>query len=211
MSYEEKAREDVVWGVKTMCQKGYVCATGGNVSARISGTDQFIITPSSRDYETMTKHDLIIVNLDGEIISGKYKPSIETHMHRLIYLNRTDVDCIVHMHSKFSIAVASLKGMSGIPPFDFEMLGYFGGRIPFAPFRLPGTMELAETVVDSMGESMGAIMANHGAIGVGKTMKDAMIKCDIIEKSCETYLAILAAGEVNPIPEEVIKKFTGAA
>jgi ribulose-5-phosphate 4-epimerase/fuculose-1-phosphate aldolase len=62
-----------------------------------------------------------------------------------------------------------------------------------------------------MGESMGIIMANHGAIGVGKTMKDAMTKCDIIEKSCEAYLAILAAGEVNPIPEEVINKFKGVA
>jgi L-fuculose-phosphate aldolase len=115
------------------------------------------------------------------------------------------------MHSKFALAAASLKGMKGVPPFDFEMLGYFGGSIPFAPFAVPGTMELAKIVTDCMGESMGIIMANHGAIGVGKTMKDAMTKCDIIEKSCEAYLAILAAGEVNPIPEEVINKFKGVA
>jgi L-ribulose-5-phosphate 4-epimerase len=211
MSSEEKAREDVIWGVNTMCSKGYVCATGGNVSARVLESDHFVITPSSRDYGTMKKDDLALVNMEGEIISGNYKPSIETHMHRLIYLNRTDVDCIVHMHSKFAIAAASLKGMKGIPPFDFEMLGYFGGAIPFAPFEMPGTMELAKIIVECMGDSMGVIMANHGAIGVGENMKDAMIKCDIIEKSCEAYLAIISAGEINPIPEEVINKFKGVA
>jgi L-ribulose-5-phosphate 4-epimerase len=211
MSSEDKAREDVIWGVKTMCRKGYVCATGGNISARIEGTDWFVITPSGRDYETMTKDDLVVVNLADETISGEFKPSIEINMHRLIYINRTDINCIVHMHSKFAVAAASLEGMHGIPPFDFELLVYFGGAIPFAPFAVLGTMDLAKIVVESMGDSMGVIMANHGAIGVGKTMKDAMTKCDIIEKSCEAYLAILAAGEVNPIPEEVINKFKGIA
>lgn len=211
MSNEDKAREDVIWGVKAMCKKGYVCATGGNISARVQDTDQFIITPSGRDYETMLKNDLVVVNLDGEKVSGKFKPSIEMQMHRLIYLNRKEIDCIIHMHSKYAVAAASMEGMNGIPPFDFELLGYFGGAIPFAPFAVPGTMDLAKIVVDSMGDSMGVIMANHGAIGVAETMKDAMTKCDIIEKSCEAYLAILAAGKVNPIPEEVVEKFKGIA
>jgi len=211
MSSEDNAREDVIWGVKTMCRKGYVCATGGNISARIQSTDQFVITPSNRDYETMAKDDLVVVNLEGEKVSGKYKPSIEMHMHRLIYVNRTDVNCIIHMHSKYAVAAASLEGMEGIPPFDFELLGYFGGGIPFAPFAILGTMDLAELVVDSMGDSMGVIMANHGAIGVDKTMKGAMTKCDIIEKTCEAYLAIIAAGKVKLIPEEVVEEFKGHA
>ena len=201
----EEARKEVMWGVKAMCDSGYVLATGGNISARVEGENQFVITPSSRAYDTMSEDDLIVVDLDYNVVEGKYKPSVETPMHGLIYRKRPDVKCVIHMHSKFAVAAASIKGMDGIPPISFEMLGYFGGAIPFAPFEAPGSMKLAETVQQRMGESMGIIMQNHGAIGVGKTMKEAMTKCDIIERACEQYLIMKSAGEINPIPEEVLK------
>ncbi len=202
MSAVDKAREDVMWAIKTICEKGYICATGGNFSARIEGKDEFVITPSSRPYDTMVKEDLVVVNMEGEKVSGEYKPSTETPIHRLIYVNRPDVNDVIHMHSKYATAVACLEGVKdGVPPFYFELLGYFGGPLPLAPFAAPGSMELAEIVVDTMGDGMGVLMEHHGAVGVGKTMKDAMTKCDIIEKSCEMYLAILAAGKVKSIPE----------
>jgi L-ribulose-5-phosphate 4-epimerase len=210
MSVEDKARESVMWGVETLCGRNYVCATGGNISCMIEGENRFVITPSSRDYDTMTKDDLCVIDMEGKMVVGQYKPSVETHMHRLIYVKRQDVKCVIHMHSKFATAAASMEGMTGIPAFNFEMFAYFGGSIPLVPFAMGGTMELAELVQKTFGDSMGVIMANHGAIGVGPTMKDAITKCDIIERAAESYLMIKAAGEVKPLPPEVLNmKKTG--
>lgn len=207
MSAVEKAKENVLWGCETMCSRGYVVATGGNISSLIEGENKFVITPSSRDYEALTKEDLSVIDMDGEILEGKWKPSVESSMHRLIYLKRPDVKCVIHMHSKFATAAASMVGVTGIPALNFETLGYFGSDIPLVPFAPPGTMELAEAVQKSIGNSMGVIMANHGAIGVGTIMKEAMIKCDIIERTCEIYLTIRAVGEVQPIPSDFLRMF----
>jgi L-ribulose-5-phosphate 4-epimerase len=201
MSAVEKAREDVMWAVKTICEKGYICATGGNFSARVEGTDQFVITPSSRPYDTMKKEDLCVVNLKGEKVEGEFKPSTEAPIHRLIFEKRPEVNGVIHMHSKFATAVACMEGVDGVPPFYFELLGYFGGPLPLAPFAPPGSDDLARVVVETMGKGSGVLMEHHGAVGVGKDIKDAMVKCDIIEKSCEMYLAILAVGKIKPLPQ----------
>ncbi|MGD8458687.1 MAG: class II aldolase/adducin family protein [Anaerolineales bacterium] len=208
MSAIEKAKENVLWGCKTMCSRGYVLATGGNISSLVEGEEKYVITPSSCPYDTLTKKDLPIIDMEGEIIEGDLKPSVESSMHRLIYLNRPNVKSVIHMHSKFATAAASLEGVTEIPAFSFEILGYFGGdSIPLVPFAAPGTMDLAEAVTESMGSKMGAIMANHGAIGVGATMEEAMTKCDIIERACEEYLVIRAVGKVRPVPADFIEEF----
>ena len=203
MSAISKAREEVMWGITALTQRGYTCATGGNISALVEGEKKFVITPSGRDYDTMTKEDLCVVDMDGNLVDGEFKPSVETPVHRLFFVNRPEVKAVIHMHSKFAMAAASLEGMDGIPPFCFEMLAYFGGPIPFVPFMMSGNLEFAEVVQRKIGKSMGVILGNHGAIGVGATMKEAMTKCDIIERSCEGYLMILAAGKLKPIPTEV--------
>ena len=206
MSAVDKAREDVMWGIHTLVERGYTCATGGNISALVEGEKTFVITPSGREYDTMTKDDLCVVDMEGKLVEGKYKPSFETPVHRLFFVNRPDVKAVIHMHSKFAMAAASLEGMDGIPPFCFEMLAYFGGPIPFAPFMMSGNLEFAEVVQEKIGKSMGIVLGNHGAIGVGATMKEAMTKCDLIERSCEGYLMILSAGKLKPIPPEVYEK-----
>ena len=68
----EKAKNEVMWGVKTMVEKGYALGTAGNISARVEGKDCFVITPSSRSYTTLDKEDLCVIDMDGNIIEGKY-------------------------------------------------------------------------------------------------------------------------------------------
>lgn len=206
MSAIEEARENVMWGVRTMCERGYVLATGGNISSRVEGEEKIVITPSSREYDSMKKEDFIILDMDGKVLEGKWKPSVETPTHRMIYVKRPDVKCVIHEHSKFAIAAASLVGVTNIPAFSGEILGYFGGEIPIAPFvfqeKVPGG-----TVAQCLGDSMGILLANHGVIGVGATMREAMKNCDIIEKSCEIFMSIRAAGELKPIPDDFVKMF----
>lgn len=196
----KQAKEQVLWGCKSMCQRGYVLGTAGNISARVEGEDLFVITPTSYPYDALTADDLVVADLQGNVIEGFRKPSIEFTMHRSILLQRPDVHSIVHTHSKFATAAGAIVGVDLIPAIDIETAIYIGGDIPVAPFAPPGSEDLARNVAQSIGSLGGIVMESHGAIGVGKTMAAAMIASDNVERTCEMFLAIGPIGAVKPLP-----------
>ena len=166
----------------------------------------FVITPSARPYLTMKPEDLAVGDMDGNVVSGPYKPSIEFSMHLGIYKERPEVNCIVHTHSKFATAVSAMDGVEKVPVIDIEGVVYLGGEILVAPLAPPGSGELAAHVRNTIGTNAGLLMASHGAIGTGLTMEDAMISSDNVERACEVYLAILGAGrQVRKLPEDYME------
>ena len=130
----EQAKEEVMWGVRSMVEKGYALGTAGNISARVKGEELFVITPSSRSYTTLTKEDLCLLDMSGKVIEGKYKPSVEAVMHRYIFQIRPEVEAIVHSHSKYGTLASSIKGVAELPIIDVESISYLGGEVPVAPF-----------------------------------------------------------------------------
>lgn len=202
----ERAKEQVMWGCRTMVEKGYALGTAGNISARVEGEELFVITPSARPYLTMKTEDLAVGDMEGNVVSGPYSPSIEFSMHLGIFRERPEVGCIVHTHSKSATAVSAMEGIEQVPVMDIEGVVYLGGEILVAPFAPPGSKELAAFVRETIGTNAGLLMANHGAIGTGLTMEDAMINSDNVERACEMYLAILAAGrQVRKLPEDYME------
>ena len=190
----QKAKEEVLWGCRLMVERGYLLGTVGNLSARADGTDLVVITPTSLPYDTMTEEDLVVVNLNGEIVSGKHQPSIECSMHLGVYRARPELRALVHTHSKYATTVSLIKELDIMPAIDTEQSLYLGGDINIVPFAFPGSKELAEYVKEGIGTNAGLLMANHGALGVGISMKDAVIASDIIERNSEMYLLLKAGG-----------------
>lgn len=113
--------------------RGMHWVTAGNISARVEGEPLFVITPSARPYLTMKPEDLAVGDMDGNVVSGPYKPSIEFSMHLGIYKERPEVNCIVHTHSKFATAVSAMDGVEKVPVIDIEGVVYLGGEILVAP------------------------------------------------------------------------------
>lgn len=200
------AKEQVLWGCKTMCSKGYVLGTAGNISARVAGENCFVITPSSFPYADLTAADLVVADMNGNIVEGTRKPSIEWGMHRRILLARPDVCCVVHTHSKFATAVSALKGVNAVPVIDIETAMYIGGAIAVAPFAPPGSEALARNAAEGLGDRAGVLLEGHGAIGAGKTMQDAMVASDNIERTCELFCIIRAAGEIRKLPADAVEE-----
>ena len=199
----QKAKEEVLWGCRLMVERGYLLGTVGNLSARADGTDLVVITPTSLPYDTMTEEDLVVVNLNGEIVSGKHQPSIECSMHLGVYRARPELRALVHTHSKYATTVSLIKELDIMPAIDTEQSLYLGGDINIVPFAFPGSKELAEYVKDGIGTNAGLLMANHGALGVGISMKDAVIASDIIERNSEMYLLLKAGGfDYKPMTED---------
>ena len=199
----QKAKEEVLWGCRLMVERGYLLGTVGNLSARADGTDLVVITPTSLPYDTMTEEDLVVVNLNGEIVSGKHQPSIECSMHIGVYRARPELRALVHTHSKYATTVSLIKELDIMPAIDTEQSLYLGGDINIVPFAFPGSKELAEYVKEGIGTNAGLLMANHGALGVGISMKDAVIASDIIERNSEMYLLLKAGGfDYKPMTED---------
>lgn len=203
----EKAKREVLWGVKLMVDKGYVLGTAGNISARVRGEDLFVITPSGYSYTLMTEDDLIVLDFEGNVVQGNRKPSVEVSIHRYIFLSRPDINAVIHTHSKNATAVSAIEGIRSVPILDVECIIYIGGDIAIAPFAPPGTLELAENVRDFLGTNAGVIMECHGTVGVGQTMEEAMISSDNVERSSEMFLRLLATGKrVKILPGEYVEK-----
>ena len=202
----DKAKQDILWGCKMMVEKGYALGTAGNISARVEGEDVVVITPTSVSYDTLSEDDLVVVDMEGNVISGKYQPSCEVHMHLGIMVLRPEVNAVVHTHSKCATAVSSIDEIDAVPVLDIESMVYLGGELEVAPFAPPGSMDLAMNIKNTIGTSAGVIMANHGAIGVGINMIDAMIASDNVERSCEMYLSVLSTGmSLRALPEDYIE------
>lgn len=196
----QQAKRAVLQGCSAMCGRGYALGTSGNVSARVAGQSLFVITPTSVPYEELTEADLVVARMDGTTVAGTRPPSVELPMHRAILAARADVGCIVHTHSKFATAVSAMDGVNAVPVIDIETALYIGGNIVVAPFAAPGSEDLAANAAASLGDRAGVILESHGAIGVGATMRDAMVASDILERNCELFLLITASGKIKPLP-----------
>lgn len=196
-----------------MLQSGLVVGTWGNISARIPGTDCFVITPSGMNYLTINETDLVVLNLEGQICEGMRKPSSEFHLHLAVYRARPDIQAVVHTHSIYASAhaVAGVAVPAGVE--DLAML--VGGEVPVAGYALPGSAQLADNAVQCMGDKMAVLLANHGMVGIGRTLDEAILVCQIVEKAAQINSiavslgppAVLAAEDVKILREKFLNSY----
>jgi len=204
-SWPDEKRE-VLEASRKMVDKGLVVGTSGNVSLRlppVNGREILAITPNRRYYDLMTVDDIQVVDFEVEPVEGELAPSAETMLHIGIYQVRKNVNAVIHTHSVFASAVA-VAGME-IPVILDDQVTFLGGEIKIAEYALPGSEELVEKVVAALGERNAVLLPNHGAVGVGRTMREAFTACELLEKTARVYVSASALGKVNTLPDEVIE------
>jgi L-fuculose-phosphate aldolase len=188
---DAKVREVLDTG-KEMINSGLVAGTWGNISVRLSA-DTMLITPSGLPYTNLKAGDLVVVNLEGEAIEGRLKPSSETKLHTAIYRKRSEINGIVHTHSPYAAVFAVTH--RDLPPVMEEMAQLLGGAVKVAPYHPPGSVELADAVVDALADRSAVFLANHGAVGVGCSLEEALLVCRIVEKGAMIYLLSQLTGK----------------
>lgn len=202
MNHLETAKQEVLNGCQATIEKAFTVGTAGNISARVEGEDLFVITPTTMDYAILTAEDLVVIDMEGKVVEGKYAPSIEHNLHRLIYLKRPDVKAVVHVHSTYATAYASIEGLTVMPSIDIESINYLGGDVDRCPFAAPGSDELAVYTSDYLGKKAAVLMQNHGSTCVGKDMSTAITACEIVEKTCYSLFLINTMGKPIPFDDE---------
>ena len=208
MSSRWKAeKHQVALAAKKMAGLGLVTGSSGNVSLRVAApTDSeglLAVTPSGVPYETLNDDDIVITDFDIEAVEGDLVPSSESLLHSAIYRARPDVGAVIHTHSVYS-SVAAVSD-TGIPAIVDEMVILAGGPIRVSTYAFPGTQELADNVCAALGERGAAIIRNHGAVGVGRDLHEALAVCALVERVAQIFVYASLLGKVNTLPEEVVE------
>lgn len=183
-----------------LVRKGFLMATGGNLSMRVANKEVFAITPSNFDYMKMTPEDVCILDFDLNMFEGHLKPSVESAMHGAVYQVRGDVNAIVHTHQVYTSALTLIK--SPIPALFDEQARFLGRGVEIIPYAPSGTGMLKNTVAKHVKNHNNAfMMQNHGALVFGHDMERAVHNVEILEKCAMAYLlAICTEKKISKIP-----------
>ena len=191
------------YGLKLL-EKDLTKGTGGNLSIFNREKNLMAISPSAISYKEIDINDIVIMNLEGEKVEGKQKPSTEYQLHRIIYKNREDVNAIIHTHPTYSTTIACLN--EEIPPVHY-LIAYSGYKVPCAQYATFGTKKLAKNVYKALGHKYNAaLLANHGLITAGENIKHALTITEMVEYCAELYYRSKNAGEPKILSKKQIKK-----
>jgi len=148
----------------------------------------------------MKPDDVVIVDLEGQRIEGTLSPSIETMLHTGIYRLRKKTNAVIHTHPVYGsvFAVAGLE----IPPIMDDQVTMIGGEIVVAQYALSGSLEMVRNVLAALGPRNAALLANHGAIALGRNLWEALTVCQVLEKTAQVYLMALGLGRPNLLPAD---------
>ena len=148
-----------------------------------------VIKPSGIRYEDLRPEHMVVVDIDGRIIEGGYKPSSDVASHLYIYRQREDINGVVHTHSRYATAFAALG--RPIPVYLTAHGDEFGCTIPCGGFALIGGEEIGKVVVDTIGDSLACLLKNHGVFTIGRTgseaVKAAVMTEDIARHSLDGF------------------------
>ncbi len=200
----ERLKEELVVLHLELPKNHLVAWTGGNVSARDAESGLVVIKASGIRYEEMRPEHMLVVDMNGQVVEGSYKPSSDTLSHLYIYKHRPDVNGVVHTHSRYATAFAA-AGLP-IPCVLTAMADEFGGPIPCAPFALIGGEEIGKMVVEHIGASPAVLLQNHGVFTIGADAQSAVKAAVMTEDVAATVWLALQLGSPLPIAAEDVRR-----
>ncbi len=202
---KQEAKQLVLETTKRAYALGLFAGTSGNLSIYDSAKGEIFITPSSTPYETMQVEDIVAIDMDGHVLDGKLLPSSEWRLHATIYKARPDARAVVHTHSPYATAYATMN--RPIPMILVEMLPFIGDTVKVARFALPGDPAVGTEAVRALEGRKGCLLQNHGVVAIGEDLPSAFTTAVYIEDAAKICYLADTAGVPNPIPEEQIALF----
>ena len=171
-------KRDLVEVGRRVYARGYVASNAGTISARLDD-QRVVITPTGVSKGFMSPEDMCVVDLDGKVVQGTKKPSSEVFMHLAVYKNRPDINSVCHAHPAYAtgFAVAGIPLDKCILP---EVIIALGG-IPVVEYGTPGTEEFFRPVLKVLDKYDAFLLANHGALTIGKDIFNAYHKMETLE------------------------------
>lgn len=197
-------KASVLEAAKRMSASGMAPATWGNVSARHRESGLVLITPSGLAYDGLTADDICAVDLNGNLVEGKWKPSIETPLHCLFYRERPACGAVVHTHSLYATAFACVG--RPIPVAIATLASAVGGEVAVAPYAAAGTAEFARAALAALGDRRAVLLANHGVAAIGASLAEAYTVAEVVENAAKICAIAAGLGQPVSLPAEEVRK-----
>lgn len=187
-------RNEVLAAVQRVVEAGLVAGSSGNVSRRIPREegDLFAVTASRVPYHRFTIDDVLVVDSEIEPVVGAGIPSSESLLHLALYGARTDVGAVIHTHSVCASAFAVAGKV--IPAILDEQVITLGGAVAVATYAPSASEELAHHAVAALGDRAAVLLRNHGVVGVGADLEEAVAVVELVERVAHVVLLSLQLG-----------------
>ena len=179
-------------------ERGLVLASGGNLSARLPGEGEFVVTVAGTWLDRLTPSDFSVVTLDGEVVGGAERPSSEWKLHQRTYRARPDVGAVVHLHPQHAVLVDALGHRIRLVTLDHAVYVRSVGTVPYLP---NGSDELADAAAEQAREHDCIVLSHHGCSALGPDVGMAFRRAlNLEEAAVATYRCLLLGDTTTAFP-----------
>ncbi|RKX28994.1 MAG: class II aldolase/adducin family protein [Candidatus Zixiibacteriota bacterium] len=202
MNYNEQRKLIVEFG-RRLYQNGYVPGTGGNLSCRID-KNTVLITPTGAAKGHLCSEELVLIDLEGNQISGNRKPSSEMPMHLFVYNNRPHINAVCHAHPPYATA-SSIVGKK-LPEDILPEVILSIGDIPLTDYAPPGTDAVPKSLKEHINDHCAFILRNHGVLTIGLNMEEAFNRMETVEHFAKIFYISQGAGKINHLDNSEVER-----
>lgn len=199
----QQARKELVEIGKRIYAKGMVAANDGNISIRLDN-GRILITPTGVSKGFMKAEQMVLLGMDGRIISSNKKPSSEAAMHLEIYRNSADTGGVCHAHPPYATAFAA-AGLA-IPRNVLPEVALTLGEIPLLPYAMPGSQVLAASLQPYLKKHRAFLLANHGVVTIARSAMQAYYLMEIVEHAAKIIYLAKNLGRPNELNAEQLQE-----
>ena len=195
-----EAKDIVLDAGKRLLKEGLVTRSWGNVSLRIDER-WMVVTPSGKKYEELLPEQMVLVDYHTMEYEGMFKPTSEVAMHAAILRARPEIKAVIHTHQVYATTVAAVG--KEVPAIVDDQAQILGPSIKVTQYARSNSTELAKEVVKNLQDRNTVLIANHGAVCAGRSMDEAFVAAQILEKTCQIYIGASKLGGAQIIdPKE---------
>ncbi len=198
LSEETRMRDEITAVGKSLFDRLFTFGSTGNISARLSN-GELLMTPTNASLGALDPGRLSKFSADGVHLSGD-KPTKEAFLHQCMYCERQDAGAVVHLHSTHAVAVSIIEGLDEtdlLPPLTAYYVMRVG-RLPLVPYYPPGDAALAGAVAEKARTSHAVLLANHGPVVAGATLREAQYATEELEETAKLFL-MLRGERIRPL------------
>ncbi len=211
----EKLKLSVFRSNLDLVDEGLVIHTWGNVSGRDRESGLIVIKPSGISYKSMRPEDMVVLDPDGNVVQGKFRPSTDAPTHLLLYKSYPSIGGVVHTHSTYAVAWAQAE--KDIPAFGTTHADHFYGEVPCTrkltarEVNKDYEINTGKVIVERLGNSdpmavPSVIVCSHGPFSWGIDAEEAVYNAVALEEIARMAFYTVLLGKKEPVDAYLLDK-----
>jgi len=205
MKVSEKLCREVCEANLGIFRAGLVTMHAGNASGVDRKRGLVVIKPSGMDYDKLRPQDMVVTDLEGRKVSGKWNPSVDLPHHLYLYRHCPEIGGVIHTHSNYATSFALLG--RPLPVYLTAIADEFGVEVPCVPYTDNQGDHIGEGIVKHMNKAPAVLLAQHGVFAFGPTPRAALKSAVMLEDVAKTCHLALLLGKPRPLPAKEVRKW----